>query len=223
VGVSYVSIFIVCYHITFWVFGGAHSISWDYRPGVPQKEEAERRVPWSQKPIGGWIHRIILRRQVEDIWKKKTDEVPVQDVEKALSTATMDASTPFPGSVTVASPAIQTEITEVSRQVSRLSRSSHKSEKIQPQEPAPEVPLHTSALHMALVQRVLRPLRAAANSITITLVASLIISVVTDLKALFVDVSEQGGPTWHGPDGRPPLAFMIDTGTYSLPLPLSCT
>jgi auxin efflux carrier family protein len=200
------------------VFGVSRSISWDYQPGVPQKEEAERRVPWSQKPIGGWIHRVILRRRVEDTRKKKTDDVPVQDAEKALSTATMDAITPFPGSDSVASPVIQTEIAEVSRQLTRISHSSHKSEKIQPQEPAPELP-HTSALHMALVQRVLKPLRAAANSITITLVTSLIISVVKDLKALFVDVSEQGGPTWHGPDGRPPLAFMIETGIYSLPLP----
>jgi auxin efflux carrier family protein len=214
VGVSYVSIFVVCYHITFWAFGAAHSLSWDYRPEVPQKEEAERRVPWSQKPIGNWVHRVILRREVEDVWKTKKEDEQVPDAEKALEP---------PARITVSegvdSPGMVTEITEVSRQISRTSRVSEKA----PAEAAAPVIVHASALHMALVRRVLKPLKAAANSITITLVFSLIVAVVKDLKALFVDISDQGGPSWHGPDGRPPLSFVIDTGAwFSLSIPFSC-
>jgi hypothetical protein len=203
VGVSYVSIFVVCYHITFWVFGAANALSWDYLPGVPQKDEAERRVPWSQKPIGGWVHRVILRRPVESVWAAQTQEAPAQDdVEMAVAPhTTVDDGAETPGMIT--------GITEVSRQVSRTS---HISEKAQT---SPATPF-TSARRLDIIRRVLRPLKAAANSITITLVCSLIIAVVNDLKALFVDISSQGGPSWHGPDGRPPLSFVIDTGASHL-------
>ena len=54
-GVSFVSIFIVSYHLVFWVLGAAHSLSWDYLPGVPQGEEAERRCSWKEKPLGSLI------------------------------------------------------------------------------------------------------------------------------------------------------------------------
>ena len=65
-GVSYVSIFIVAYHIVFWMLGTAHSLSWDYRPGVPQGEAAERRASWKEKPIGSFITRHVLKQAVPD-------------------------------------------------------------------------------------------------------------------------------------------------------------
>jgi hypothetical protein len=44
---------------------------------------------------------------------------------------------------------------------------------------------------------------------------SLLIALVDPLKALFVDF--EGGPSWNGPDGKPPLAFVIDTGCFIPP------
>lgn len=41
---------------------------------------------------------------------------------------------------------------------------------------------------------------------------SLVVALVKPLKALFVDISGVGGPSWAGPDGNPPLSFIIDTG-----------
>lgn len=41
---------------------------------------------------------------------------------------------------------------------------------------------------------------------------SLVVALVEPLKALFVDISGVGGPSWAGPDGNPPLSFIIDTG-----------
>ena len=38
-----------------------------------------------------------------------------------------------------------------------------------------------------------------------------------------VDVSATGGPNFKGPDGRPPLSFMIDTGMSSLYIALQIT
>jgi auxin efflux carrier family protein len=58
----------------------------------------------------------------------------------------------------------------------------------------------------------------------ISLLTSMVIALVPQLKALFVDTTASGGPAWHGPDGRPPLAFALDTarfvGAVSIPLSL---
>jgi auxin efflux carrier family protein len=59
VGISFISIFSVAFHIVFWGLGAAHSLSWDFLPNVPQGEAAERRVSWKEKPIGGWIARVL--------------------------------------------------------------------------------------------------------------------------------------------------------------------
>jgi len=61
VGISFISIFILIYHIFFWVCGLAHSLSWDYAPGVPQGEAANTRAPWREKPIGGFVWRHVLK------------------------------------------------------------------------------------------------------------------------------------------------------------------
>ena len=89
VGVSFVSIFIVSYNLLFWVFGGAHSLSWDYLPGVPQGDDAETRVSWKQKPIGSYIARHILRQRAQP-----TSPVP-DDVElEKGKEPTMEDSSP---------------------------------------------------------------------------------------------------------------------------------
>ena len=66
------------------------------------------------------------------------------------------------------------------------------------------------------IMRVLRPFSVIISPVTITLIISLPIALIAPLKALFVDISDQGGPVYTGPDGRPPLAFMIDTGVSLL-------
>jgi hypothetical protein len=214
VGLSFVSIFIVSYHITFWAFGAAASLAWDYAPHVPQREAAEKHVRWCQKPIGGWMARNILKMQVENPWTSEEAQISevvsdAKDVETgpAIQMTSMDEDPT----------AVNTVVAEISRQVSRTPVPID-SKASPPPQPKSSSHTHHSRLHLALVQQILRPLKAAANSITITLVASLIISLVQPLKALFVDLSDQGGPTWHGPDGRPPLAFVIDTGRSSIVL-----
>ena len=57
VGISFASIFTFIYHISFWVCGLAHSISWDCTPYVPHGEAANIRVSWREKPIGGFVWR----------------------------------------------------------------------------------------------------------------------------------------------------------------------
>ena len=60
-----------------------------------------------------------------------------------------------------------------------------------------------------------RPLRIIATMFTpinSVIAVSLVVALVEPLKALFVDISGVGGPSWAGPDGNPPLSFIIDTG-----------
>ena len=64
-------------------------------------------------------------------------------------------------------------------------------------------------------RRVLTALGVVVTPISAIVAISLLIALVDPLKALFV--SFEGGPSWKGPDGKPPLAFVIDTGS-STPL-----
>ncbi len=74
--------------------------------------------------------------------------------------------------------------------------------------------LNTPTLPQKIV-RLFRPLSAVVTPVTIALVISLPISLINPLKALFVDISDISSYSFKGPDGRPPLAFLIDTGASS--------
>jgi auxin efflux carrier family protein len=66
------------------------------------------------------------------------------------------------------------------------------------------------------VLKTVAPLRVVITPITLTIAVSLPIALITPLKALFVDVSDvtdkYSRGSWRGPDGKPVLNFVIDTG-----------
>ena len=184
-GISFVGIFIVVYNIFFFVCGLARSLAWDYAPGVPQGEEAERRVLWREKPIGSLVHRYLL--------KNSPPQPPVISApqRKAGSTSSTDVGEgEKPTSV----------------QVTTLPQPTVLPVHVCPS-PAP-MPLSDSRFKLFL-----RTLSMFFAPINIVICASLCIALAQPLKALFVDVSAEGGPSWKGPGGKPPLAFLIDTGS----------
>ncbi|KAH8096605.1 auxin efflux carrier [Cristinia sonorae] len=217
-GISFVAIFIVSYNLVFWVFGGAHSLSWDYLPGVPQGEEAERHVSWKEKPIGSLVAKYILRQQVVP----PSRVVKHDELEKGKEAAVED-TTPSPPLLQYKEPiaAFETSPDLTETRVSQISRTPVST----PTTPsaAPSGPQPTVATH-SLLYRIFHPLMALFHPVTMTLLISLPIALVNPLKALFVDVSKLGGPNFQGPDGRPPLAFIIDTaqflGNITVPLAL---
>ncbi|KAI9058822.1 hypothetical protein FKP32DRAFT_1597136 [Trametes sanguinea] len=291
-GVSYVSIFTVCYHVVFWIGGGAHSLSWDYLPGVPQGEDAERRVSWKEKPIGGLIARYVLRipaAAAPEVSEKIKDEeasidekddktsvevlaAPVSNIPKILITDELDSDSdiqltrrssrvsavsafrsrnpsgtapPSPLRITVPQSPVRITIPASSIRISAPSSPLAG--------PPPPSPLRTTFVatpirstrsietsikpikttkdehpYLGKAQRWLaaafRPFKALLQPVTVAIAISLPVALVLPLKALFVDVSTQGGPSWHGPDGRPPLAFVMDTAqfidTIAVPLAL---
>lgn len=251
-GVSFVSIFIVSYHLVFWVAGAARSLAWDYLPGVPQGAEAERRCAWYEKPIGGFIARHILRLKVarrpaattpekievasvqEEKDGKEKEREKIDDIEANLS----GLSAEQPGLAVVEEEYVYETDPDIqlARRTSRLSIASQKSRRPSllagaaslPQPPAtpppsihhpsehPNIPAHPSS-YFDRLKKTLRPLSAAVTPITTSLAISLPIALITDLKALFVDTTDQGGPSWHGPDGNPPLNFIYVTGKPHIP------
>ena len=208
-GISFISIFILVYHIFFWVCGLAHSLSWDYAPGVPQGDAAKIRVPWGEKPIGGFIRRHVL--------KMKYDEDEGRRSRSSDSHAQIELATRN-------SPRARGE-QDVSIEVSR--RTPHSSVRLSQNSPAqsqhdhesratPPPPTQPGATSRS--GRVLAAIAVVVTPISAIVAVSLLIALVDPLKALFV--SFEGGPSWKGPDGKPPLAFVIDTG-FSVPLPSS--
>ncbi|KAI0920832.1 hypothetical protein AcW2_005986 [Taiwanofungus camphoratus] len=241
-GVSFVSIFIVSYHLVFWVAGAAHSLSWDYLPGVPQGDAAERPVSWKEKPIGGFVARRILRMKVpsrEPSADVKVDATSAAKNEKDhLTDLEKNASPPMAQQVLGDVPYDHDPDVQLARRTSRLSaispgeplthvNSSSVLPTAPPSSPCPSVHPETPSIPPSFPKRMvqaLRPLSAVVTPITLTLAVSLPIALITDLKALFVSVADEGGPDWHGPDGRPPLAFVMDTteflGNIAVPLAL---
>ena len=242
------------------MLGTAHSLSWDYRPDVPQGEAAERRVSWKEKPLGSLFTRYVLKQPVPNSFalpppnQFKDEEALSISEKKGIDTEDISAvdndNAPGPSAVADSVAAHPDPDVQLARRTSRLStatgplgpRRGSMSAGAAPDALPPPVPPPTPAhstrglpmdeeegdaqsitptLHGARrIVRVFRPLAAVITPVTITLAISLPIALIAPLKALFVDISDQGGPVYTGPDGRPPLAFMIDTGACPLLVPL---
>jgi len=204
-GVSFVSIFVVAFVIAFFPCGLCDSIAWDYRPGIPQGKEAEVRAAWSEKPLGAKIHKVLgLRRRSVQHEEERISKHEGADLERNLQN---DSETIEPLSE---SNSEEHTVTSQDRSASQMERKqSHTPQSLRRR-------MH-SGMNYVLHTTILNPGALA-------LIISLPIALVPQLKALFVDASSNGGPNFHGPDGRPPLAFMIDTassiGGLTVPLGL---
>lgn len=211
------------YHIFFWVFGLAHSLSWDYLPGVPQGEEAEVRVSWKEKPIGGFLARILLgyESQLPFVKEEKDDnttdaKVPeaVNDLERRashLSAATFRSRRQSGHASGAILPAFRSDV-----EITALPEPAVYELPLEPPKPS------TSLLPPGLM-RFFRAISVIVTPITLTIAISLPVALIKPLKALFVDTTASGGPSWHGPDGNPPLTFVLDTGTYFSPTITDCS
>ncbi|KAI1789735.1 auxin efflux carrier [Ganoderma leucocontextum] len=305
-GVSYVSLFSVTYHIVFWICGAASSLVWDYLPEVPQGEEAERRVSWKEKPIGHLVARALHLRVIpappfmlqhskdEEAFSAKEDkgssspsttssmaENPPSNVPRIVISEESKADpldiqiaprlsplpavstfrsrrltivippTPVRASATpspfrqsrpstpgwVTAPSSPTRgFTLASPMISIISATPTRS--IPPTTPIRPVhsihsledPVVISALEKSTAGPKkkrswwLSSFYALLKPVTMSLTISIPTALIKPLKALFVDCASQGCPNWHGPDNRPPLAFVMDTAqfvdTIAVPLAL---
>lgn len=197
-GISFIGVFIIVYNIFFWICGLARSIAWDYAPGVPQGEEAQRRVPWREKPIGSLVYKYLLRNP------------PLQP--PALTTPQREM--PDASGIDVHED-VEKEEKSASLRVTTSSQPDCEPTAL-PDYVRPASSTTTSSLNPRFRQ-FLQTLSLIFAPINLVIAGSLCISLIQPLKALFVDVSSEGGPLWKGPDGRPPLAFVMDAGSSAPP------
>jgi hypothetical protein len=192
----------VVYNLFFFVCGLSRSLSWDYAPGVPQGEEAEVRVPWREKPIGSLVYRYLLGSPLPQppaisAPRRKVDGASDADLPPNVGGGEKSTSVSATASLR---PDCESTVLPVHACPSSTTTSSSNSR---------------FKLFLQTFSMVFAP-------INLVICASLCIALVQPLKALFVDVSAEGGPSWKGPDGKPPLAFLIDTGS-SMPYHGECS
>lgn len=209
-GVSYVAIFIVAYHLVFFVLGAAYTLSWDYLPGIPQGEAAEYRVPWHEKPIGSLVHRHLSRLGFHSVREHNGPDMDLSPVsgpgrreEVPSRTDVLDSKSMSPSQ---GDPAHFVKSHPEDKPSSNIIHATSRQEASLPSPTA----LHTN--RHSRIKRILNRITAILTPVTVSLLLSLPVALVPWLKALFVDISEVGGPDWKSPDGRPPLAFLLDTG-----------
>lgn len=208
VGISFAAIFILVYHVSFWVCGLAHSLSWDYAPGVPQGEAANVRVSWREKPIGGFIWRQILklRRGVDgDGDLKSADSLDEPHLQIELGNLHL------PGVRDKDKVSTGTPQKSPHYLVSSFEGLPNQPQLCHGLETALAEPIPTRPEVPSWASRVLGAIRMVVTPISVVVALSVTIALVKPLKALFVE--SEGGPSWEGPDGKPPLAFVIQTGS----------
>ena len=179
----------IVFNIFLWICGLARTLAWDYAPGVPQGEEAQKRVSWKEKPIGSLVCRYLLARN------------------------------PPPQPPAILAP--QEEVGDVPESIEKGEKSTSTQVTVssQPDCGPTVLPVHVRPASSSTVSSLTprfpqfrRTLLLVFEPLNIVIAGSLCIALVQPLKALFVDVSSEGGPAWKGPDGRPPLAFIMDAG-----------
>jgi predicted permease len=102
---------------------------------------------------------------------------------------------------------------------------SHKNEEeISSDSHPPPLALTNLSRKFLLRRRLIAIVRSLLIPASLTIILSFIIALITPLKALFVPVVNS--PIPNGPDGLPPLSFLLDTATFiggaSVPLGLIC-
>lgn len=213
-GISFISIFILIYHIFFWVCGLAHSLSWDYAPGVPQGEAANVRVSWREKPIGGFVWRCLLQIKYDEDESRHSKSIDYQARSHVRIEPASRRSSRALDEEVASIEAVRRTPDASAHPYQDPSAQSHHSCRSQATPPAlaptrPKVPSWS--------RRVFTAISVVVTPISAIVAISLLIALVDPLKALFVRF--EGGPSWMGPDGMPPLAFVIDTGSFDTPLP----
>jgi auxin efflux carrier family protein len=188
VGISFVSIFIVAFNIAFFPCGFGRSIAWDYLPRVPQGKDAEIRYSWREKPLSSRILKVLSFTSKKKANSNSTS--PRNSLSNAINVE----------------PGVREDNNGDEKAENRIETTS----------PTQTVESHEEencTLKQQIIHRSSYLLHTVIlNPCTISLIISLPIALVPQLKALFVDISGSGGPNWKGPDGQPPLAFVINTG-----------
>ncbi|KAK0239706.1 membrane transport protein-domain-containing protein [Armillaria nabsnona] len=222
VGVSYVSVFILACNIVMC---------------VPQGDEANVHVGWREKPIAAFFLRLRSKLNArpknpncemaddeKDLGKEKVHSVvmgkqPESDLGEMetnpeIQLARRASNPPRPRRPSAAPNASQSFIKELPDAIVQSIKSPSAKDQQEPELPeeVEEKPSRFASLFPPFLRRTFKPLSSLFTPITISMYIPIPISLVPQLKALFVEVD--GGAYYHGPDGNPPLTFIINIGKF---------
>ncbi|KAK0452081.1 uncharacterized protein EV420DRAFT_1645734 [Desarmillaria tabescens] len=226
-------IFILAYNIVMWICGAANTLAWDYAPDVPQGDAANVRASWREKPIAAFFLRVqakFLSRPNDSHCEKVGNDEEGADLarDKGLSVVLGKQLGEMEIDPEIQLPCRASRLSANSFQPRRSvdlgtrSRASSSRRASNASQPSLKELLNVTVQRPFITDE--QELEPTAEEEKLGRFASLFrlsceepsnpFSLIPQLKALFVEVD--GGPYYHGPDGNPPLTFIINTGKHPL-------
>ncbi|KAK7052600.1 auxin efflux carrier transmembrane protein [Favolaschia claudopus] len=240
-GVAYVSGLLLVWLITFFPMGGSQLVGWDYRGPDVEPEEVQQAVRRRRRLLfSRWPTKLVNilngKKSPAAPELTKDSEVGSPEPEKVLRPRITSKHVSFDqhilpeGAVSssqrdgwqsrIGSPAPTTTAVETA-DVTPPTES-----RLPSPVPARKQPAHTTFFaRTKAVHARLRPfLKNLFMPGSVAILLSLMIALVPQLKALFVEVDSTHIPP--APDGQPPLAFILDAASFigaaSVPMGLIC-
>lgn len=218
--VAYISVFILVFSITLFPFGTHRLLAWDFVGPDIEPEVVQAKI----KARRGRIFRFLLFK-----WRSEEHnptpplnhrEIARLDEEKAAPPEQTVTSLQSSGSVHEDGTTVATNAHDTTK-----PPQSKESPPVKESVTSPPTTQRTFSHYRRLAITYTRAfIKGLFNPVSVTIYVSLPISLVPQLKALFVEVPGVHMPS--APDGQPPLAFIQDIATFigaaSIPIGLIC-
>ncbi|KAJ3570852.1 hypothetical protein NP233_g4126 [Leucocoprinus birnbaumii] len=209
--VAYISVFMLVFIITLFPFGIHRLLAWDFVGPDVEDNVVQARIK-------------ARRRRVFCFWREENKEPPPEQRREASRTDEEKAFGPGP-TTHVASPTSMISAPDDSTTVTGNAQETTKTSP--PADPATSPTTETAFLVHYLRLGLLHArafIKGLFNPVSIAIYVALPVSLVPQLKALFMEVPGVNMPS--APDGQPPLAFIQDIATFigaaSIPIGLIC-
>lgn len=229
------SIFILCYNITYWILPTARSLQLDYKPGVPHGTAAEVRVPLEETVTFRFFVDHLpsgLSKRMAASASRPPTRPSTPPLPPEMGPLEAQSTSILPSTSAVRKPSSGGEPQRQPTQEDN-EKKEEKAEQavLATNEPPQPVPASDAGLAVdepppGKVKRVWRQTKAILAPIKTPVVISMAISIpialIPPLKALF---THDGETTYHfgSPNGEPPLGWFLGTAEFigDIAIPLS--
>ncbi|EJD04592.1 uncharacterized protein FOMMEDRAFT_107402 [Fomitiporia mediterranea MF3/22] len=226
ISVAYVAGFILVFFISLFPMGAHRLVAMDYVG--PDVDDEDLRVSMAVKTKQSVDNTVRLLRAIPIPRKRKAQNSQDKDIEKLAAQGNENREVTAEHMPPDLAEKAGRHVTFSGDESTAAPTEAEASREPSPSASRPSSPKPTIRQPPPLSKRVLAIARSAGRSLllpcSVTIVVSIVIAVVTPLKALFTPISNS--PIPNAPDGQPPLAFILDcaefVGAASVPLGLIC-